>query len=879
MKRPGIFNARKFRQLRNKQRKEQQLSIRKAEFETFEPRLLLSADISPITVDFDNKENNGISLLLDAPELANETPVVLTDVVLDKSDETPDSESSLLFNQLVFLDLDGAQDVVYEGPVTVNDVDVDAFAAPDSLTDQTDDIIDAMLAELDKDFAGFGVQFTTDSPLDGVDFSTIYIGGDGAAFSEYGTFIGLSEQVDEGNLDKTDKAFVFADNIEFNSLSSASEFGQRLAEIVGHETGHLLGFQHEHEIDSANAGPLDDLAWKPYTHVEMAKEVRDDIMADGQITIAGDTYDIHPLVKEAITYFPSYYYAGAVGPDGFPDLVMGQSIVHPNDTGVWISHILDKAWEAQRVDSPYNVVEKSQILAFAYGYATHAIGDTFAHTMVNQFTGGPFPDLADVVTQLDPFENAFRHNVIEAYLMTANPGYYDGERLKLATGDVSNSSSPGIAFDAPSQFIYEALTRDLPDLPGQTNYELFNTVPDSTGNSVLTGSAFADDVALSNHLQTITDTFNSNGGNAVAMTPELVQLFADSNVIPIASIWGASAPALTIDPWTLTDPDTGAPILNPITGEPIVITDGVTLFGGVALSANATIKPIFVDTYTVTGEGDAMTVTKNTPNAPLGWVVKSDYSEYLIRYNAATPAFTDTVTGEQVAAVPAHFSIEEIQKSRGVIVDPFVVVRNLLFQFQNSQLFKNSYYTIDVDTDFGEPLAGVIDRLIKGAEGAIRGEVGYTFDDMKADLQGVWDELDSLVGPIVNKLIELMTTPAGQSPDYLGFLEMMAGYAQDVGRAPLVTLVSYVDYWMRNIDDALMNWGEVNLAVSKVLFDPETTRDLQNAVGKPYGPDVTDVRNQVDENGNPISKLGFDSRGEAEAGVTAIDVLLRELND
>ena len=36
-----------------------------------------------------------------------------------------------------------------------------------------------------------------------------------------------------------------------------------------------------------------------------------------------------------------------MGPDGFPSVVMGQTVIHPESTGVWVGHVLDKAWAAQ----------------------------------------------------------------------------------------------------------------------------------------------------------------------------------------------------------------------------------------------------------------------------------------------------------------------------------------------------------------------------------------------------------------------------------------------------------------------------------------------------------------------------------------------------
>ncbi|KPJ90223.1 MAG: hypothetical protein AMJ53_14410, partial [Gammaproteobacteria bacterium SG8_11] len=837
MKRPGIFNARKFRQMRNKQRKEKQLASRKAEFETFEPRLLLSADLSPVTTDFNNQDNSGITLLLDAPELANETPVVLTDVIPGKSNESSDSDSTLLFNQLVFLDLDGAQDVVYEGPITIEDVDVAAFAAPDSLTDQTDDIIDAMLAELNEDFAGFGVEFTTDSPLDGVDFSTIYIGGDGAAFSEYGSFIGLSEKVDQGNLDKTDKAFVFADNIEFNGLS-ASAFGQQLAEIVAHETGHLLGFEHAHNVESDASSALDKVAWKPYSHVEMAKDVREDLMQDGKLTIAGNDYDVHPLILQAIEKYPSYYYAGAVGPDGFPDMVVGQGTIHPNSTGVWVSHILDTAWQAQTMDK-YTEAEKSQFLAFAYGYATHTAGDTLAHSMVNAFSDGPFPEILKVVSEREAFENAMRHNIIEAYLMTANPGYNvadphtaEGDinregRIKLANGDVSYNQSPGIEFDAPNKFIYEALTKNMPDLPGQVDYEQFNI--DATNWADGGYASLAEVVADLNAAAAADD--NSATAGIRALFDQHAQLI----------FWQGFNVSLSNVTYTVE---------NPLTNDNVDITLG---FGGLELESDATVEVVKRTEYA--SPADVVGTEKT-----IGWKIKSGYTEFFLRET------TDSIV------------ITEVGKSRGQVVDPIIALRDLLFQFKNSTLFKNSFYDLPAAVADGSlvlepfrPIEAIVDRVTEGAERALRGEGPYTQDMLLDDLQSVWSEVENTFAPVAQKVaVALYDRDANGDIDLGKVFDALAEIANLAGgaaAAPVQFVYGYIDYWVNNIDEALMNWSDLGLAISKLLFDPQTTRDLQNQAADGYGADVANVKD------------GFDKRAEKEAEVNQLEVLLREIDD
>ena len=53
---------------------------------------------------------------------------------------------------------------------------------------------------------------------------------------------------------------------------------------------------------------------------------------------------------------------------------MGQSYIHPEKTGEWLRLIVTKAWQAQS-DPSYSAQEKEQILAFAYGFLTHAAGD------------------------------------------------------------------------------------------------------------------------------------------------------------------------------------------------------------------------------------------------------------------------------------------------------------------------------------------------------------------------------------------------------------------------------------------------------------------------------------------------------------------------
>src|SRR5688500_4496657 len=67
------------------------------------------------------------------------------------------------------------------------------------------------------------------------------------------------------------------------------------------------------------------LLFKPYTHVEIARDVLVDVVEDGRLSIGGneDAYPVHPKIVAALTDHEEFYFAGTVGPDAFPDLPMG----------------------------------------------------------------------------------------------------------------------------------------------------------------------------------------------------------------------------------------------------------------------------------------------------------------------------------------------------------------------------------------------------------------------------------------------------------------------------------------------------------------------------------------------------------------------------
>lgn len=125
--------------------------------------------------------------------------------------------------QVVYLDFDGEL-TDYNGEIlTVNDVEI---IIPELSPERIADII----SELNKKYASLSVRFVTERPLNTA-YSTIYIGKT-SAFNAYGNFAGLAETIDEGNKNKSDKAFVMLDSTNSN---------EEIINTISHETDHLLG--------------------------------------------------------------------------------------------------------------------------------------------------------------------------------------------------------------------------------------------------------------------------------------------------------------------------------------------------------------------------------------------------------------------------------------------------------------------------------------------------------------------------------------------------------------------------------------------------------------------------------------------------------------
>ena len=89
-----------------------------------------------------------------------------------------DSDIASWEGQIIYLDFDGAEDVIYNGPVTVGPFDIPAFTLDGTeLEGEENAIIYQILAELEENFVGSGIIFTIEQPAVEIEYSTIYIGG------------------------------------------------------------------------------------------------------------------------------------------------------------------------------------------------------------------------------------------------------------------------------------------------------------------------------------------------------------------------------------------------------------------------------------------------------------------------------------------------------------------------------------------------------------------------------------------------------------------------------------------------------------------------------------------------------------------------------
>jgi hypothetical protein len=193
---------------------------------------------------------------------------------------------------------------------------------------------------------------------------------------------------------------------------------------------------------------LPALSWTPTMHNYLAKQALDDALDDGKITIPkvnydrGEivgtlgTYQVDPVILAALRANSAQYRAGVIGPDAYPDILTGQQAIHPGEdfsrvaggSNTWLQHLWNRSTASNQ----------PAITAFTIGYLTHAAGDMFAHTFVNNFAGGSF----EIKPPKGP-ANAIKHFVVEGYI---------GKRLDARS---LNANFFDVSINGVESFIYE----------------------------------------------------------------------------------------------------------------------------------------------------------------------------------------------------------------------------------------------------------------------------------------------------------------------------------------------------------------------------------------------------------------------------------------
>ena len=177
-------------------------------------------------------------------------------------------------------------------------------------------------------------------------------------------------------------------------------------------------------------------AWKPLTHIYIANVVLEDAK-DGKISIPpfGD-FAVDPTYRRYLQNAPNALRAGAIGPDGFPDLVTGQMNIHAENTDVWLLHL-----KSLITDGSYS--GNNPAGAFYVGYLIHCASDMWAHDWVNAFSGGSWPSAAELSSsRTKAFLKIKKHMAIENTV--------DEEMLK-------KNSSMSWAITVPEDYLFDVM--------------------------------------------------------------------------------------------------------------------------------------------------------------------------------------------------------------------------------------------------------------------------------------------------------------------------------------------------------------------------------------------------------------------------------------
>ena len=189
-------------------------------------------------------------LRITAPLADTSNPLLnLTIEIADAGDGIFDSAAFIndfefLEPQTVFVDFDGGT-VSFGTAFFIFDRNVSLPSSGLTAAEQ-----DEVIAIANDIYSDFLVEFTDTRPTEG-EFSTILVGGSLSGSPSLSSVfplggVGVAEDVDFGNNDRSDNALVLSGETFFDPLdgSQSTRNIPLLAQVVAHETGHLLGLRH-----------------------------------------------------------------------------------------------------------------------------------------------------------------------------------------------------------------------------------------------------------------------------------------------------------------------------------------------------------------------------------------------------------------------------------------------------------------------------------------------------------------------------------------------------------------------------------------------------------------------------------------------------------
>lgn len=191
-------------------------------------------------------------------------------------------------------------------------------------------------------------------------------------------------------------------------------------------------------------------AFGPETHIWITQQVLNDVLPDGKIMTPLGEFPVDPAIVTTLKNHQEEYRMGGIGPDGFPDILAGQMVVHPGLKNGWQSD----DW-LQWMMNDANASQEG--LAFALGYLNHAASDVFAHSYINNYAGDVFL-LTDGEQEVEA-----RHTAVEKYIDLRLPPITDASGKFL--GDYVGLLKTPIDFIRESLFMNETVMAQYSQSP------------------------------------------------------------------------------------------------------------------------------------------------------------------------------------------------------------------------------------------------------------------------------------------------------------------------------------------------------------------------------------------------------------------------------